>query len=94
MTVVLGDPAGRVATALTAAGLVAGFLALAVTRRPGLALTVFLDFLLAAGLLRLADDPTWRQLATAAVVVALRRLLGVGLRSGHAAARARPVRTG
>ena len=85
MTSLLGEPAGRVAMALTAAGLVAGLLALAVTRRPGLALQVFLDFLMAAGLLRLTGDPGWPTIATAAVIVALRRVIGAGLRAGAAA---------
>lgn len=42
---------------------------------------VLLDFLLAAGLLRLADDPRWQQLATAAALVVVRRLLSAGLAS-------------
>lgn len=51
------------------------------TRGLGLrgAVGVLLDFLLAAGLLRLADDPQWGQVATAAVIVLVRRLLSVGL---------------
>lgn len=43
------------------------------------ALSVLLEFLLAAGLLRLADDPTWRPLLVAAAVVAVRRLVTSGL---------------
>ena len=43
------------------------------------AVGVLLDFLLAAGLLRLADDAGWQQLVTAAVIVAVRRLLSAGL---------------
>ena len=85
MTQLLEEPAGRVAMAVTAAGLVAGLLALAVTRRPGLALKVFLDFLLAAGLLRLTGDPGWPAVVAAAAIVALRRLIGAGLRAGAAA---------
>ncbi len=46
------------------------------------ALEVLLEFLLAAGLLRLADEPGWRQLVTAAAVVALRRVVSFGLRQG------------
>ena len=45
-----------------------------------LSIRVLLEFLVAAGLLRLADDPGWRQLATAAAVIAVRRLLAYGLR--------------
>ena len=36
------------------------------------ALRVLLDFLLAAGLLRLAGDPDWRDVAVAAAVVVIR----------------------
>ena len=67
---------------VAAAALVAGALTLAGTRRPALALHVFLDLLLAAGLLRLVGDPDWRTIMTAAAIVVLRRLIGVGLRAG------------
>jgi hypothetical protein len=51
------------------------------TRDPRLGLAVLLDFLLAAGLLRLGGDPQWRALVTAALVVAVRKLvMTVGLR--------------
>jgi hypothetical protein len=50
---------------ITGAALVAGTLTLAVTRRPALALGVFLDLLLAAGLLRLVGTPDGQALATA-----------------------------
>jgi hypothetical protein len=73
---------GEAALVISAAALVAGVLALVVTRRPGVGLSVLLDFLLAAGLLRLVGEPTWRSIASAAALVALRRLLGVGLRIG------------
>ncbi len=65
------------------------------TRRPALALGVGLDLLLAAGLLRLSADQTWRQLATAATVVALRCLTTRGSRTGAAAWRGpRPATAG
>ncbi len=64
--------------------------------RTAVALGVLLDLLLAAGLLRLAAEPTWASLATAAAVVLLRRLIGAGLRAGgrafSAAVVARPAR--
>ncbi|MGY1690234.1 hypothetical protein [Geodermatophilus sp. SYSU D01105] len=82
------------ATAVVAAALVCGVLALAVTRRPPLALTVFLDLLLAAGLLRLAGDPSWQALAVAAAVVALRRVVGAGLRTARRAWSGRPPSPG
>lgn len=64
------------------AALVAGALVLVRTRRPAAALPVLLDLLLAAGLLRLAGDPGWHTIATAAAIVLLRRLIGFGLRAG------------
>lgn len=74
-------------TALQAAALVTSLLGLAsatavlaATRRGQLSLQVLLEFLLAAGLLRLADDPTPQQLVVAAGVLALRRLLAYDLR--------------
>lgn len=70
------------ATGATAAALAVGALVLVRTRRPGAALPALLDLLLAAGLLRLAGDPDWRAIATAAAIVLLRRLIGIGLRAG------------
>jgi hypothetical protein len=71
-----------VALAVTGAALVAGTLTLAATRRPALALGVFLDLLLAAGLLRLVGNPDGQALATAAGIVVIRRLVSTGLRIG------------
>lgn len=62
-----------------AAGLVAGALTFAVTRRPGVALPVLLDFLLAAALLRLTRDATTASLLAAAGVLVIRRLVLLGL---------------
>ncbi|WP_432507015.1 hypothetical protein [Kineococcus arenarius] len=73
------------ALGVAASALVAAVAVLLRTRRPALALGVGLDLLLAAGLLRLSADQTWRQLATAAAVVALRHLIGRGLRAGGTA---------
>ena len=82
----MSDPLSEItalmATAIGTAALVAGALTLLVTRRPALALSVLLDLLLAAGLLRLAGDPGWRSIAVAASIVALRRVIGFGLRAG------------
>ena len=79
----LGAVAAGLAPAVSAAGLVAAVTVLAATRRPLFALTVLLDFLLAAGLLRLTGEPGWPALATAAAIVAVRRLAGIGLRAGR-----------
>lgn len=80
-----GWPAGLLtgaALAMAAAGLVAAAVTAAAARRPLLGVKVLLDFLLAAGLLRLTGDPAWTTVATAAAVVAVRRLVGLGLRAG------------
>lgn len=45
------------------------------------ALAVFTDYLLAAGLIRLADQPSWTSLAIAATTAAVRMLLNAGLRT-------------
>lgn len=49
--------------------------------RPGLGM--MLDLFLAAGLLRLAGGATYRDVFVAAIVVAVRRLAGRAIRSGH-----------
>ena len=88
MTSALAAVPGVAAQLVTGAALVSAALALAATRRPALALAILLDLLLAAGLLRLVGDPGWTALASAAVVIALRHLVGSGLRSAAASWRA------
>jgi hypothetical protein len=72
-----------VALAVVAGGLVvaAGSLLLVGVRG---AVGVLLDFLLAAGLLRLAAEPGWTSLLTTALVVAVRHLITFGLAAGTA----------
>ena len=82
MTAALGTVAGTLALLVTAAALIAGLVALVSTRSPAAALPVFLDLLVAAGLLRLVGQPSWQALATAAAIILLRRLIGFGLRTG------------
>jgi uncharacterized membrane protein len=64
---------------VTGAALTVAAVVLVTTRRPAIALPVLLEFLTAAGLIRLAAQPTWTRLFVAAGVVALRRLVVVGL---------------
>ncbi|MFH9656899.1 hypothetical protein ACH4NF_01045 [Streptomyces sp. NPDC017248] len=81
------------AAVLTAGlGLVAAATAwrLAGALRQGLA--VLLDFLTAAGLLRLAGTPSWDTIALAATVITLRKLLSASL-TPSAPPRTRPART-
>lgn len=86
-----------IALGLSAAALIAAGVVLVVTRRPAAALPVLLEFLTAAGLVRLAAEPTWSRLLGAAAVVAVRRLLvgslGAGAASGRRPGR-RPPHTG
>jgi len=82
VTATLATLPGVVAQLLSGAALLAGVLTLGTTRKPALALSVFLDLLTAAGLLRLVGDPSWQSIATAAVIVGLRHLIGFGLRLG------------
>ncbi|MFG3417429.1 hypothetical protein ACIBTZ_29220 [Micromonospora sp. NPDC049460] len=67
------------ATATTALATLAGLAALVGTRSWRCALRVLLDLLTAAGLLRLAVDQGWAELAAAAAIVLLRRLLWAAL---------------
>ena len=79
MTAALQEVAGTLALLVTAAALLAGLVALAATRCPAAALPVFLDLLVAAGLLRLVGEPGGQTLAATAAIVLLRRLIGSGL---------------
>jgi len=74
---------------VTVAALVSATAALLATRRVLPTLSVLLDMLLAASLLRLALDPTPVQLAGAALLVLVKRLASAGLRRATAV-RARP----
>ena len=90
MTPALAAVPGVAAQLVTGAALVSAAIALAATRRPALALGILLDLLVAAGLLRLVGDPGWTALASAAVIIALRHLVGSGLRLAAASWRAGP----
>ena len=82
MSAVVHSAGATLALLVTAAALAAGLVALLATRRPATALPVFLDLLVAAGLLRLVGEPSWQALASAAAILVLRRLIGFGLRTG------------
>jgi hypothetical protein len=53
------------------------------SRRLDVALAVLLDLLTAAGLLHLAASPTFRSAAFAGIVLAVRHVVGWGLRRGR-----------
>ncbi len=73
------------AVLITAAGLVSAICAYRLTHTVRPTLAVLLDFLTAAGLIRLAGDLSWDSIVLAASVIALRKLLGMGLGLSRAA---------
>jgi len=64
----------------SAAGLISSAIVLATVRRPLLALSVAVDFWVAAGLLRLSGRLSWEVIAGAAGIMLLRQLINFGLR--------------
>jgi hypothetical protein len=56
-------------------GLLSAAVVLAAERDVRTGLRVLLDFLVAGGVLRLGGDPSWREVASAAALVAVRQLL-------------------
>jgi hypothetical protein len=81
----VNDVIGTAALLVTVAALVSAGAALLASRRPLIGLTVLLDLLLAASLLRLAVDPAPIQLAGTALLVLVKRLASAGLRRAAAA---------
>ena len=75
---------GAAALLVTVGALLSAAFALESTRRVLPALTVLLDMLLAASLLRLAVDPTLVQIAGTALLVVVKRLATAGLRRATA----------
>ena len=71
----MSDVLQSAALLVTVLGLVSAALVLARARDGRLTLKVLLEFLVAAGLLRLTGDPSWRTIVTAAVVIAVRKLV-------------------
>lgn len=77
----MSGPLTSAALLCTALGVSCGALVLARSRQVRPALAVLVEFLLAAGLLRLSQQATWRALAMTAVIVGIRKLVvDVGLR--------------
>lgn len=78
---------GAAALVCTVLALVSAGAVLARTRSLPQALPVLLELFLAAGLLRLAHDPSWRAIAGAAALVLLRKLVvAYGLRPAQRSA--------
>ncbi|MGA5039991.1 DUF1622 domain-containing protein [Streptomyces capoamus] len=67
------------AVLITGLGIVAASAACRVTHTARGGLAVVLDFLTAAGLVRLAGEPSWDSIVLAAAVITLRKVLGASL---------------
>lgn len=74
-----------IALGLVGAGLVSGVAVASLVRAPQEGLRWMLDFVLAAGLLRLSTATTWTALTTVAALVAVRQIAGLGIRRRRAA---------
>ena len=70
---------------LVVAGLVLAGFALLTTRRLATALPILLDFLLAAGLVRLGATASWQAIASAAAIVLIRKLASLGIAAARRA---------
>lgn len=71
----------QAAVAVTTFGLVSAVCVALRMRQVQPAVAVLTDFLVAAGLIRLADHPSWTSLATAAAVIGVRLLVNSSLRT-------------
>ncbi|MFJ8631217.1 hypothetical protein [Streptomyces sp. NPDC093568] len=72
---------------VTGLGVVSFLTAYAVTRTIRVALALLLDFLTAAGLLRLAGDLSWSAIVQTVAIIAVRKVAAFGL-TGKSGARA------
>ena len=72
---------------LVGAAVLLGFAAFLATRHVTVGLAVLLDLLLAAGLLRLSAAASWQALATAAALVAVRKVANLGIGASQRARR-------
>lgn len=77
-----GSLAEGAATALTAAAVVIAAAVWLTTRAWQPTMPVLLELLLAAGLLRLGATDSWRTIAAAAAIVAIRTVIRTGIRTG------------
>jgi|GEM_PF-6368681 len=87
----MADLARTLVPLIVVMGLASAFAVLLSGGTAGTALGVLLDFLLAAGLLRLSQAQTWAAIITAALTVLIRKLAAVGF-SARAAGRRPPGR--
>lgn len=90
MTSQLDDLIRGAALLVTAAGIVVSAGALVATRSYSPALPILLDFLMAAGLLRLASSAQWHVIVAAAGIVAVRKVTMIGIGTAARAQRRHP----
>ncbi|MEU1876649.1 hypothetical protein ABZ470_05000 [Streptosporangium sp. NPDC020072] len=74
----MADLLGTAVVLIVTMGLAASFAVLARGGGPGGAMAVLLDFLVAAGLLRLSRAQTWTAIALAALTVVVRKVVVAG----------------
>ncbi|MDQ3423753.1 MAG: hypothetical protein M3510_10345 [Actinomycetota bacterium] len=75
----MGEAIETASLVLAAMGLIAAVVAVVSGQHAVMALGVLLDFLLAAGLLRLGAIATWTAIATAALVALTRHIVSAGI---------------
>ncbi|GAA3121951.1 hypothetical protein [Streptosporangium carneum] len=78
----MAEIVGAAVVLVVAMGLTAGLAVLSSGRGPRSAMTVLLDFLLAAGLLRLSQAQTWAAIAVAALTMVIRKVVVAGFLRG------------
>ena len=72
-----------IALVLVAASTVLATLAAVRTRHVLAGVPLMLDFWIAAGLLRLTQNTSWTKIAAAATLIAIRKLVSLGLAGGR-----------
>lgn len=80
------EPAAAAATGVAVAAVIVGLVVVLASRRLSVGLPVFLDLLLAAGLLRLSAGATWDAIVAAAAIVAIRKVVTFGIGSSRGVA--------
>ncbi len=74
----MAEPVQSAAVLVVAMGLVSAVAVLSLGGGPASAMAVLLDFLLAAGLLRLSQAQTWTAIAVAGLTVVIRKVVAAG----------------
>ena len=85
---VLEQVVAQAAALVTLGAVVSAVATAAATRSPTAAVRTLLDLLMAAGLLRLAVGEGWEPVVTAAAIIAVRKLVTLGIESADRSRRA------